>query len=105
MQIILLTYKKPLTEVDKYLSAHREFIQKMTASGLFLAAGPQIPRIGGVILAHAKDLQSLHEHLQQDPFYQYQIADCQIIEFIPAIMHEMVKVLLNTPQIALQTQT
>lgn len=50
MFIAILTYKKPLSEVDNYLSAHREYLAKHYAIGDFITSGPQIPRIGGVIM-------------------------------------------------------
>ena len=49
MFIAILTYKKPLSEVDKYLQAHRDYLAGHYAAGDFIASGPQNPRIGGVM--------------------------------------------------------
>ncbi len=49
--IVQLTYKAPLNEVDKYLPAHREFLDYYYKQGLFLASGPMKPRVGGIIIA------------------------------------------------------
>jgi len=49
MFIAILTYKKPLSEVDKYLQAHRDYLAEHYAAGDFIASGPQNPRIGGVM--------------------------------------------------------
>lgn len=49
MFIAVLTYKKPLNEVDKYLQAHRDYLAEHYAAGDFIASGLQNPRIGGVI--------------------------------------------------------
>lgn len=43
MFITILTYKKPLREVDKYLQTHREYLAKHYAAGDFIASGPQTP--------------------------------------------------------------
>lgn len=53
MFIVVLTYIKPLDEVDKYLAAHREYLSRHYAAGDFIASGPQTPRVGGVIMMKA----------------------------------------------------
>ena len=40
MFIAILTYRKPLSEVDKFLTAHREYLAKHYAAGDFIASGP-----------------------------------------------------------------
>ncbi len=81
MFIILLTYTKPLTEIDKHLVAHRTFLQKYYDSGDLVCSGPQNPRTGGVILARTKNKTHLEQILSGDPFKQNNVADYQIIEF------------------------
>ncbi len=46
MYVAILTYKQPLSEVDKYLQAHRDYLAGHYAAGDFIASGPQNPRIG-----------------------------------------------------------
>ena len=41
MFIAILTYKKPLSEVDRFLAAHQEYLAKHYAAGDFIASGPQ----------------------------------------------------------------
>lgn len=43
MFIAILTYKKPLSEVDRFLAAHREYLAEHYAAGDFIASGPQTP--------------------------------------------------------------
>ena len=50
MFIAILTYKKPLSEVDRFLAAHRKYLANHYADGDFIASGPQNPRVGGVIM-------------------------------------------------------
>ncbi|KTD24271.1 MULTISPECIES: YciI family protein [Legionella] len=83
MFIILLTYKTPISEVDKYLQAHREFLDYHYKQGLLLASGPMKPRTGGIIIAATKDKAYLEEVIKQDPYYLAEIADYQLIEFTP----------------------
>lgn len=49
MFIAILTYIKPLEEVDRFLQAHRDYLAEHYAAGDFIASGPQNPRVGGVI--------------------------------------------------------
>ncbi len=85
MFIAILTYKKPLSEVDKYLQAHRDFLAEHYAAGDLITSGPQNPRIGGVIMIKAADRQTVDAIISQDPFHIHAIADYQIIEFTPTL--------------------
>lgn len=85
MFIAILTYKKPLSEVDKYLQAHRDYLAEHYAAGDFIASGPQNPRIGGVIMIKATDREAVNSIISQDPFNTNGIADYQIVEFTPTM--------------------
>ena len=54
MFIAILTYKKPLGEVDRFLAAHRDYLAEHYAAGDFIASGPQTPRVGGVIMMNVE---------------------------------------------------
>ncbi len=83
MFIAILTYKKPLSEVDRFLAAHREYLSKHYAVGDFIASGPQTPRVGGVIMMKAESRMAVDAIIAQDPFNINGIADYQIVEFTP----------------------
>lgn len=85
MFIAILTYKKPLSEVDKYLAAHREYLARHYAAGDFIASGPQTPRIGGVIMMKAESRTDVDIIISQDPFYINDIADYLLVEFTPTM--------------------
>lgn len=96
MFIAILTYKKPLSEVDKYLQAHRDYLAEHYAAGDLITSGPRVPRVGGVIMIKAADLESAKTILSQDPFNINGIADYQIVEFTPTLFCESgLKQLLN----------
>lgn len=86
MFIAILTYKKPLSEVDRFLQAHREYLAKHYAAGDFIASGPQTPRVGGVIMMKATDHAAVDAIIAQDPFNINDIADYQIVEFAPSMV-------------------
>ena len=81
MFIILLSYKKPLSEVEAHIAAHRVFLDQGYQNNIFIASGPKVPRTGGVILARLPSRADVEALIQQDPFYQEGIADYEIIEF------------------------
>ena len=85
MFIAILTYKKPLSEVDRFLTAHREYLAKHYAAGDFIASGPQTPRIGGVIMMKADSRKAVDAIIAEDPFHINGIADYLIVEFTPTM--------------------
>lgn len=95
MLIVLFSYKVPISEVDKYLQAHREFLDYYYKQGLLLVSGPMKPRTGGVVIALTHDRNYLESILQQDPFYLAEIADHQIVEFTPAMYRDELKDLIQ----------
>ena len=95
MFIVQLTYKTPISEVDKYLQAHRDFLDYYYKQGLLVASGPMNPRIGGILIAATKDKAHLESVLKEDPYYQADIADYQLIEFTPVKHCEELKELIQ----------
>ena len=85
MFIAILTYKKPLDEVDQFLQAHREYLANQYADGDFIASGPQNPRVGGVIMMKAESREAVNAIIAEDPFHINGIADYQIVEFTPTM--------------------
>lgn len=88
MFLVLLHYKKPLAEVDRFVAEHRAFLERHCASGHFLLSGRREPRSGGVILAKAGARSELEEIVRGDPFYREQVAEYEIIEFLPSMAAE-----------------
>ncbi|GJM06930.1 MAG: hypothetical protein DHS20C10_06640 [marine bacterium B5-7] len=80
MLIIELTYKKSLDEVNHFLDAHINFLDRYYAQGIFIASGPKNPRDGGIILASG-DKETISKIICNDPFYQQEIADYKITQF------------------------
>ncbi len=88
MFIAILTYKKPLEEVDRFLQAHRDYLAQHYAAGDFIASGPQNPRVGGVIMIKAANREEVNVIISQDPFNINGIADYQIVEFTPTMFSD-----------------
>ncbi|MDD2438411.1 MAG: YciI family protein [Parabacteroides sp.] len=95
MYIVSLTYKASLEAIDKELNNHIDYLKKQYAAGNFLASGRKIPRNGGVILAKAQSREELDEILKQDPFNQNNLADYEVIEFVPSMTSKELNYLLE----------
>ena len=79
--VVVLTYIKPLDDVDAHIPAHVEWLKKGYSDGVFLASGRRIPRNGGVILATCDSIEALETRLSQDPFQKLNIAKAEIFPF------------------------
>jgi len=88
MYIILLTYRVPLTTVDKYLDLHVEYLKEQYKFGNFIASGRRVPRTGGVIFSNIGDVENLKTIIEKDPFKHNKVADYEIIEFVPSMTSE-----------------
>ena len=84
MFIFSLTYVKPLSEVERFLPAHIQFLDEHYKKNLFMCSGRKIPRTGGVILCSCADMAEAKVIIGKDPFYKEGIAQYEIIEFVPS---------------------
>ena len=87
MFLVLLTYQRPLPEIDRHMRAHVAFLEEGYRAGLFLASGRQVPRTGGVILAVAPSREALATLMEHDPFIREGLARFQIVEFRTSLHH------------------
>jgi uncharacterized protein YciI len=85
MFVLLLTYVKPLAEVDRWVPEHRAFLERRYATGHFLMSGRQNPRVGGVIIAKAASRAEIEAIVAEDPFHREQVAEYRIVEFAPTL--------------------
>ena len=95
MHIIKLTYKVSLSKIDQHLSDHSQYLDKQYALGNFYASGRMVPRTGGVILSKIDDKEILLDIITQDPFHKHDLADYELIQFIPSKTSEELSFLMN----------
>ncbi|CAG9213805.1 conserved hypothetical protein [Paraburkholderia tropica] len=81
MYIVNLTYLVSHERIDDALPAHRVYLDAQFAAGNFIAAGPKLPRDGGVIVASNMDRARLDAILAADPFAQQGLASYAVTEF------------------------
>lgn len=91
--VITLTYKTDIEEVENHLSAHIAYIEKYYAANVFLASGRKVPRTGGVILANCGSKEEMDEIVREDPFYQADVANFDVIEFVALMTNNDLEVL------------
>ncbi|AZB27472.1 MULTISPECIES: YciI family protein [Chryseobacterium] len=95
MFIISLTYKVTIENVERHIPEHNSFLQKYYDSGLFIASGRKEPRTGGVIICKASSKNEVERIIKEDPFHIQQVADYDIIEFIPTKYNEDFKIFIE----------
>lgn len=83
MFLVLTKYVKPMEEVDKFLPAHSEFLDKYYAQKKIIFSGRRNPRVGGAILFNVKDEAEVASILSEDPFRRNGVTECEIYEIIP----------------------
>ena len=83
MFLVLTKYVKPMEEIDKFLPAHSEFLDKYYAQKKINFSGRRNPRVGGAILFNVKDEADVATILSEDPFRRNGVTECEIYEIIP----------------------
>ncbi len=89
MLIAILTYTKPLDEVDALLPKHREYLHALLSQSKLLLSGRLQPRNGGVIIAKNITRVEFEKILQADPFAK--VSHYTIFEFSPTIYDDCLK--------------
>jgi uncharacterized protein YciI len=79
--VLLLTYVKPLAEVDALMREHVAWLDEHYDAGRFLVSGRRIPRTGGIIVARGDDRAEMEALAASDPFVSGGVATCEIIQF------------------------
>jgi uncharacterized protein YciI len=81
MFVLLLTYTRPLDEVDALMRKHMAWVNEHYAAGRFVVSGRQVPRRGGVIVARGDDRDEMERIAASDPFVAGGVATCEVIQF------------------------
>jgi uncharacterized protein YciI len=81
MFVLVLTYTKPLDEVDALMREHMAWLNAGYRDGHFLVSGRQVPRTGGVIIARGDDREAIEALAAADPFVSGGVATVEVIQF------------------------
>ncbi|CAH1666326.1 YciI family protein [Chelatococcus asaccharovorans] len=93
MFLILLSYTKPLDEVDLWLDDHKAWVKQGFDDGVFVLAGGQSPRVGGVVIAIGETREQVESRAARDPFVHKGVAAAQVIEVRPSTLDARLKFL------------
>lgn len=83
MFFVVLSYKKPIEEIEKYLPDHIAFLDQYYENKKLIFTGRRNPRTGGIILVNSESKDEVTRLIQDDPFHQHELADYELIEFTP----------------------
>ena len=53
MFVVTITYTKPIEAIEAKTVEHRTWLDQHVASGLVIAAGPMVPRTGGILIVRS----------------------------------------------------
>lgn len=77
--MVLLTYVRPVEEVDRLLDEHVAWLERRYASGRLLGVWAARTANGGVILARGRDPAELDAVLCEDPFARASDARYEVV--------------------------
>ncbi|WP_444914244.1 YciI family protein [Microbulbifer sp. TRSA007] len=80
MFVILLKFSEKKSQAAKYMTGHREWLQKGFDDGVFILSGSIKPGIGGGILAFNTTYEELLIRVEQDPFVSEKVVSADVIE-------------------------
>lgn len=87
MFVVIVRYTRSTAEVEAVRPAHREFLAECYRNNQLIVSGPQNPRTGGILLSQLTDRDVLMALLKTDPFCTEQVAEYELIEFVPFQYH------------------
>jgi uncharacterized protein YciI len=94
--VVEIIYKEPIDKIEEVLEKHRDFLDEGYKKGMLLMSGPQVPRIGGIVIARAESMESLAEYFSNDPYQKSGLAHYQYIEFNPVKKNEIISEWIGT---------
>ena len=82
MFVILVEYRRPLSEIKDHVDAHRAHLGRHYEAGNLLMTGRLEPVTGGIILAVGTRID-IDRIVAEDPFVIEALADYTVFEFNP----------------------
>ncbi len=77
--VITLSYVAPIEDVDAQMAAHVAWLERGFDEGLFLLAGRQVPRTGGIVLCRGRKAE-VEALVASDPFVTSGVATATVTE-------------------------
>jgi uncharacterized protein YciI len=80
MYVLNVCYSQSPEMVAPYVESHAAWVKKYFDLGVFLAAGPNKNKLGGVILVKSMDKAELKKILAEDSYVQADVADYKVTD-------------------------
>jgi uncharacterized protein YciI len=101
MHVLVLFYLVPAEQVEPYVAAHAEYLERHHADGTFVLSGQTVqPSAGGVILATGLDRSGIEEVAAADPFVAAGVGAYDILSVTPGRAHPDLMGLLGIAAVA-----
>jgi uncharacterized protein YciI len=88
MFLIIGRYTVPPEQMADHLDGHRAWIGSHVATGHFVAAGPEIPLQGGVVMCVGATRDEIQSWIDEDPYIIHGLAEYDIREYNMVIAAE-----------------
>ncbi|MBX3593016.1 YciI family protein [Sphingomonas sp.] len=92
--VITLTYVAEIGAVDAQMAAHVAWLEQGFAQGLFLLAGRQVPRTGGMIVCRGTRAE-VEALATTDPFVTSGVAEFAVVEIAASFAADALAPLLS----------
>ncbi len=89
--VVEIIYKAPIEKINEVVDSHRTFLQEGYDKGMLLMSGPQMPKIGGVVIARAESMEELSVYFENDPYNKAGLTEYKYIQFNPVKHSEIVQ--------------
>ena len=86
--VVEIDYKAPLEKIEEIRQEHRDYLKTGYEKKIILLSGPQVPRIGGIIIARGDSMEDIAEFFSKDPYQVKGLAEYHYIEFKAANYQE-----------------
>jgi uncharacterized protein YciI len=95
MFIILLRFSANKNQAPVFMEAHKQWLKRGFADGVFVLAGSLEPGQGGGILAASATCTSIEQRVSEDPFVAEKVVTAEIIELDPGIADDRLQFLVS----------
>lgn len=93
--IVSLKFAANRSQAGQHMQAHKDWLDRGFADGVFLVSGSIQPNLGGAIIAHGTTLPELQARVASDPFVSAGVVSTEIVEITPSRADERLKFLLG----------
>lgn len=84
MYIVFLRFSDQQHRAGELMPAHKAWIDRGIADGVFLMVGSLAEKRGGAVLAHGVTRAQIEACVLEDPFVMHDVVTAEIIEVTPA---------------------